>query len=100
MAERLHTTEGCFIPKKEKLEALKHFRTISQLNIEGEIFLAMSAKRMTTYMLTKTYIDITVHKGGVLGVSECVNVQCPNSEQPRSTGSYGSIPHKLFQKTP
>jgi hypothetical protein len=49
---------GYFIPKEENSETLKQFRTISLLNIEGKIFLAILAKRMTTYMLDN--IDIAV----------------------------------------
>ncbi|VDI21700.1 Hypothetical predicted protein [Mytilus galloprovincialis] len=40
LAESWHKAEGCFIPKEEKSETLKQFRTISLLNVEGKIFLA------------------------------------------------------------
>ena len=69
LADMWHQAEGCFIPKEENSETLKQFRTISLLNIEGKIFLAVLAKRMTTYMLDNKYIDIAVQKGGVPGVS-------------------------------
>ena len=40
--------------------------------MEGKIFLAILAKRMTNYMLSNEYIDIAVQKGGVPGVSGCI----------------------------
>ncbi|VDI54010.1 Hypothetical predicted protein [Mytilus galloprovincialis] len=73
LAESWHKAEGCFIPKEEKSETLKQFRTISLLNVEGKIFLAIFLlKRMTNYMLSNEYIDIAVQKGGVPGVSGCI----------------------------
>ena len=48
--------EGCFIPKEENSEAIKQFETISLLNVEGKVFLAILA-RMMTYMLANKYIE-------------------------------------------
>ncbi|CAC5418513.1 unnamed protein product [Mytilus coruscus] len=58
--------------KEKKSETLKQFRTISLLNVEGKIFLAILAKRMTNYILSNNYIDIAVQKGGVPGLSGCI----------------------------
>ncbi|VDI66728.1 Hypothetical predicted protein [Mytilus galloprovincialis] len=60
LAESWHKADGCFIPKEEKSETLKQFRTISLLNVEGKIFLANLAKHMTNYMLSNDYFDNTV----------------------------------------
>ena len=61
--------EGCFIPREESSRVLKQFHTISLLNIEGKIFLAVIARTMTSFMLANKYVDIAVQKGGVPGVS-------------------------------
>lgn len=72
MTESWMEAEGCFIPKEDQSSQLKQFRTISLLNVEGKIFLAVLARRLTSFMLSNGYIDIAVQKGGVPGVSGCV----------------------------
>ncbi|XP_033755855.1 uncharacterized protein LOC117338607 [Pecten maximus] len=114
LADSWHQAEGCFIPKEENSETLKQFRTISLLNVEGKIFLAILAKRMTTYMLDNQYIDIAVQKGGVPGVSGCIEHTSILSQIIREAkelkgelavvwldlaNAYGSMPHKLVQMT-
>ncbi|XP_052256427.1 uncharacterized protein LOC127861786 [Dreissena polymorpha] len=64
--------EGCFIPKEEDSSTLGQFRTISLLNVEGKILLAVLSKRMTSDLLQNKYIDTAVQKGGVSGVSGCI----------------------------
>lgn len=39
-----HVADGCFVPKEEKLKEIKHFRTISLLNVEGKIFSTFTCK--------------------------------------------------------
>ncbi|XP_063448172.1 uncharacterized protein LOC134727719 [Mytilus trossulus] len=112
LAESWHKAEGCFIPKEEKSETLKQFRTISLLNVEGKIFLAILAKRMTNYMLSNEYIDIAVQKGGVPGVSGCIEHTSVLSQIIREAkdskgelavvwldlaNAYGTVPHKLVE---
>ena len=63
--------EGCFIPKEEKSEDITQFRTISLLNVEGKIF-SIIARRMTSYMTDKNYVDTSVQKGGIPGFSGCI----------------------------
>lgn len=114
MADSWMLAEGCFIPKEEKSKTLKQFRTISLLNVEGKIFLAVLARRMTTYMLANEYIDIAVQKGGVPGVSGCLEHTGALTQIIREArdnrgdvavlwldlaNAYGSIPHKLVQLT-
>ncbi|XP_052218246.1 uncharacterized protein LOC127835860 [Dreissena polymorpha] len=64
--------EGCFIPKEEDSSTLGQFRTISLLNVEGKIIFAVLSIRMTSYLLLNKYIDTAVQKGGVPGVSGCI----------------------------
>jgi hypothetical protein len=64
--------EGCFVPKEENSTEIKQFRTISLLNVEGKIFFAVLARRMTSYMVDNKYINATVQKGGIPGFQVCV----------------------------
>ena len=108
LADSWRQAEGCLIPKEENSETLKQFRTISLLNIEGKIFLAVLAKRMTTY------IDIAVQKGGVPGVSGCVEHTSVLTQIIKEAkemkgelaviwldlaNAYGSMPHNLVKLT-
>jgi hypothetical protein len=114
MTESWVIADGWFIPKEENSNSLKQFRTISLLNVEGKIFLAVLAKRMTSYMLANNYIDVAVQKGGIPGVSGCLEHTAALTQiirEARENGgylavlwldlanAYGSIPHKLVQLT-
>ncbi len=67
LAEDWFVAEGCF-----NSIGIKQFRTISLLNGKGKIFLGILAKRLTTFMLDNEYMDTSVQKGGVPGVSGCL----------------------------
>lgn len=114
MTESWMEAEGCFIPKEDKSTRLSQFRTISLLNVEGKIFLAVAARRLTSFMLANDYIDISVQKGGVPGVSGCVEHTGALTQIIREArdnkgdlavlwldlaNAYGSIPHQLVQLT-
>jgi len=98
--------DGCFIPKEEESTKLSQFRTISLLNVEGKILLAVLARRMTSYLLKNKYID--------WGVSGCVEhtsviTQITKEAQENNgdivviwldlANAYGSVPHQLIQNT-
>ena len=72
VAKSWMTSGGCFIPKEEAAKEIKQFRTISLLNVEDKIFLAVFARRLTAYLLRNNYMDIAVQKGGIPGISGCV----------------------------
>lgn len=106
--------EGCFIPKEENSSGIKQFRTISLLNVEAKIFLGILAKRLTTFMLDNGYMDTSVQKVGIPGVSGCLEHTSIISEiiedAKRNKGdltvlwldlinAYGTIPHKLVELT-
>lgn len=112
LADSWNHAEGCFIPKEENAETMTQFRTISLLNVEGNISLAVLAKRMTKYMLDNSYIDLSVQKGGVPSVSGCVEHTSVLTQIIREARevkgemaviwldlaiAHGSIPHKLIQ---
>ena len=65
VADSWFEAEGCFIPKEENAGKLGQFRTISLLNVEGKIFMAILARRLTSFFLKNKYIDVSVQKGGI-----------------------------------
>ena len=104
--------EGIFTPKEKDTKTFTQFRTISLLNVEGKIFFAVLAKRMTQYLTSNQYIDTSVQKGGVPGFSGCVEHTSALSHIIREAkvnqkdltvvwldlaNAYGSIPHKLIE---
>lgn len=64
---------GCFIQKEENARTLSQFQTISLLNVEVKIFLAVLAKRTMSYVLENEYVDTSVQIGEVLGNSRCLD---------------------------
>ncbi len=58
-----------FGTKKTPLR-LVSFETIYLLSIEGKIF-SILAKGMSTYMVKSKYVDTSIQKGGIPGVSRC-----------------------------
>lgn len=107
-------SDGCFIPKEENSTSISQFRTISLLNVEGKLFLAILARRFTNYLLSNGYIDTSVQKGGIPGVPGCIEhtsvlskiIQDARENKGDLTvlwldlaNAYGSIPHKLVELT-
>ncbi|XP_069114421.1 uncharacterized protein [Argopecten irradians] len=114
LAESWNKAEGCFIPKEDNSKDISQFRTISLLNVEGKVMLAVLARRLTKYMLDNKYIDISVQKGGIPGVSGCLEHTSVLTQIIREArenkgnvavlwldlaNAYGSIPHKLVEMT-
>ena len=78
------------------------------------VFLSILAKRLKTFMLANTYMDISVQKGGVPGVSGCLEhtrVLTKLIKEAKATkgeltvlwldlaNAYGTVPHKLVDLT-
>ena len=61
--------DGCFVPKEENSAEIKQFRTISLFNVEGKIFFAVLARRITSYIVDNEYVDTSVQKGGIPALS-------------------------------
>ena len=114
LADDWLVAEGCFIPKEENSTGIKQFRTISLLNVEAKIFLGILAKRLTTFMLDNGYMDTSVQKGGIPGVSGCLEHTSVISkiieDAKRNNGdlavlwldltnAYGTIPQKPVELT-
>ena len=56
-----------YIPKEANPKDKGQYRHIALLNVEGKIFFAVMARRMTTYLLENGYIDTSCQKAGAPG---------------------------------
>ncbi|GFO40442.1 polyprotein [Plakobranchus ocellatus] len=63
------TAEGVYITKEQDCKGINQFRPISLLNVEGKIFFSIMASRLTKYLTENGYINTSVQKGGIPGVS-------------------------------
>ncbi|XP_060082190.1 uncharacterized protein LOC132561508 [Ylistrum balloti] len=107
------TAEGIFVPKEKNSATMNQFRTISLLSVEGKIFFAILARRMTKYMTSNEYIDSSVQKGGIPGFPGCIEHTSAITQLIREAkinqrdltvvwldlaNAYGSVPHQLIFK--
>ncbi len=105
------TAEGIFIPKERESVRLDQFRPISLLNVEGKIFFAVIAKRLSNFLVGNGYVDTTVQKGAVAGVPGCLEHSAMTWDAIQSAkanrkelhvlwldlaNAYGSVPHMLI----
>ena len=110
--ETWRRAEGVLIPKEDKARKVDRYRTISLLNVEGKIFWKLKSNKITEYIIKNNYIDRSIQKGGLPGVSGCLEhtaiLTQLISEAKRSksnlvsvwldiANAYGSIAHKLLQ---
>ena len=110
--ESWRKANGTLIPKEDGASEIEKFRTISLLNVEGKIFFKLKAEKITKYMLKNQYIDTNVQKGGVPGISGCLEHTAivsqliqeakNNKEDLVDTwldirNAYGSIPHRVIK---
>ena len=64
--------EGVYIPKENGNFTPETGRPISLGNVQGKIYLAVLAKRLTQYAIENGYVDLSVQKGGVPDVKGCI----------------------------
>ena len=64
--------EGVYIPKTDGDFGPATGRPISLGNVQGKVFLAVVARRMTEFMVRNKYVDMSVQKGGLPGVKGCI----------------------------
>ena len=104
--------EGVFIPKEDGATTVDKFRTISLLNVEGKLFFSLKADRITTFLMSNNFIDPSIQKGGIPGVSGCLEHTAILSQLMREAkkekknlvvtwldiaNAYGSIPHDVIR---
>ena len=114
VSDSWRVAEGVFIPKENNASTVEKFRTISLLNVEGKLFFSMKSERILDFALANRYIDTSIQKGGVPGVSGCLEHTAVISQLIREAkkekkslvvtwldiaNAYGSIPHKLIMKS-
>ena len=112
ISESWRTAEGVFIPKEDGATSVDKFRTISLMNVEGKLYFALRADRLLHYTLANKYIDTSIQKGGVPGISGCMEHTAILSQLIREAkaekkglvvtwldiaNAYGSIPHSLIK---
>ncbi|GFO30698.1 reverse transcriptase [Plakobranchus ocellatus] len=66
------TAEWVYITKEQDSKGINQFRQISLLNVEGKIFFSIMASRLTKCLIENGYINTSVQKGGIHGVSDCL----------------------------
>ncbi|GFO45207.1 reverse transcriptase [Plakobranchus ocellatus] len=106
------TAEGVYITKEQDSRGINQFRPISLLNGEGKIFFSVMASRLTKYLTENGYINTSLQKGGIPGVSGCLEhatmiweaIQRAKSEKLNLdvvwldlANAYGSVPHEMIQ---
>lgn len=105
--------DGVYIPKEKDSKGIGQFRPISLLNVEGKMFFAVLATRLTRYLMSNGYVDTSIQKGGVPGVPGCLEHSSMiwDAIQRAKTNridlhviwldlanAYGSVPHGLLWK--
>ena len=111
ISDEWRKAEGVFIPKEDGANQVERFRTISLLNVEGKLFFSLKADRMTRFLLANKYMDPSIQKGGIPGVSGCLEHTAILSQLIREAkkekknlvvtwldiaNAYGSIPHDVI----
>ncbi|GFO27371.1 reverse transcriptase [Plakobranchus ocellatus] len=106
------TAEGVYIPKEQDSRGINQFRPISLLNVECKLFFSVMASRLTKHLTENGYLDTSVQKGGIPGVSGCLEhatmiweaIQRAKSEKLNLdvvwldlANAYGSVPYEMIQ---
>ena len=60
------------MPKEKNSNHLEKFRLISLLNVKGEIFFRVIAKRMMRFVLNNKFINISVQKARIPCFPGCI----------------------------
>ncbi|GFS06189.1 reverse transcriptase [Elysia marginata] len=112
VSKKWMTAEGVYIPKEQNSKEINQFCPISLLNVEGKIFFSVMATRLTKYLTENGYINTSVQKGGIPGVSCCLEhatmiweaIQRAKLQELNLdvvwldlANAYGSVPHGMIQ---
>ena len=102
-----------YLPKEQEAESLGQFRPISIINVACKVFMGILAKRTVSYLQSNCYVDESVQKAGVPGISGCIEhaftIRDAIQETKKTNESlnvvwldlvnaYGSVPHELLMK--
>ena len=105
--------EGVYLPKEDGNFTPSTGRPISLGNVQGKIYLAVLAKRLTKYVVENSYVDLSVQKGGVPDVKGCIEhfgamwEVIKNARLGRKdlavvwldlANAYGAVPHVLIAR--
>ncbi|GFN92443.1 reverse transcriptase [Plakobranchus ocellatus] len=66
------SAEGVYIPKEQNSTEINQFRPSSLLNVGGKIFFSVMASRLIKYLTEIGYVNVSVQKGNLPGVSGCL----------------------------
>ena len=114
MPRSWRVAEGCFLPKENNASRIGEFRTVSLLNVEGKTYKGLLAKKLTKFAVVNQYIDRSIQKAGIPGVSGCLEnsaLLTQMIEEARRgnknlvitwldiANAYGTVPHELVLKT-
>ena len=106
-------SEGVYIPKTDGDFTPATGRPISLMNVQGKLYLAVLAKRLTKYAVENNYIDTSIQKGGIPEVRGCIehfgslwdlirdariNRKDLSSVWLDLANAYGNVPHLLILK--
>ncbi|KAK3705406.1 hypothetical protein RRG08_033986 [Elysia crispata] len=72
ISEQWRFADGVYIPKEQNSTEINQSRPILLLNVEGKIFFSVIASCLTQYLTANGYINTSVQKEGILGVSGCL----------------------------
>ena len=72
IAEDWGLADGIYIPKEKNSKNLEQFRPISWLNVEGEIFFGVIAKRMMKFVLNNKFVNTSIQKVAIPGFPGCI----------------------------
>ena len=98
--------------KEQNSTEINQFRPISLLNVERKTFFSVMASRLTKYLTENGYIDTSVQKRGITGISGCLKhatmiweaIKRAKSEKLNLdvmwldlANAYGSVTHQMIQ---
>ena len=72
ISEQWMSADGVYITKEQNSTEINQFQPMSLLNVEGKIIFSVMASLLTKCLTENGYINTSVQKGGIPGVSGCL----------------------------
>ena len=110
----MEESRGRLYSKGERLQRSEPIQTNIAAECRGENIFSIMASRLTEFVMSNQYVDISVQKGGIPGVPGCIEhtsmiwEAIQRSKRSRLSlyvvwldlaNAYGSVPHQLLWKT-